>query len=167
MEDQILTEIKEGRYIITPQPMDITSAIGAVPKPSNGIRVIHDASRPAGGSLNSYVEEKMSVKFKTVKDATSMLNPGGYQCKIDLQTAYRSVGLHPSQYRYTGLKWLFAGDTEPTYMYDARLPFGAKLSVGIFHRLSQAVCRMASRRNIKCIGYLDDFWITEIGRAHV
>ena len=25
----------------------------------------------------------------------------------------------------------------------------------------QAICRMIGRRNIKCIGYLDDFWISD------
>lgn len=160
VQDQILTEITEGRYIITPQPMTITSALGAIPKSNKAIRLIHDASRPAGGSLNSYVDDKMTVKFQTVKDAVSILKPGTFMAKVDLQAAYRSVALHPSQYKYTGLKWIFEGDSEPTYMYDSMLPFGATLSVGIFHRLSQAVCRMANRRNIKCIGYLDDFWIT-------
>ena len=80
--------------------------------------------------------------------------------KVDLKSAYRSVALHPSQYQYTGLKWTFEGDSHPTYMYDAALSFGASLSPGIFHRLSQAVCRIMGKRGAKCSGYLDDFWVT-------
>ena len=43
-------------------------------------------------------------------------HPAGY---------YRHVGLHPSQYKFTGMQWHFEGDSKPTYMYDTRLPFGA------------------------------------------
>ena len=45
-------------------------------------------------------------------------------------------------------------------MKDTRLPFGARLSVGIFHRLTQAVKRMMARKGFDLtIVYLDDFLI--------
>jgi len=44
-------------------------------------------------------------------------------------------------------------------MYDSRLPFGARLSVGIFHRLSQAIRRMMQRRGFKIVVYLDDYLV--------
>ena len=56
----------------------------------------------------------------------------------------------------TGFKWNF-GDV---YLKDTKLPFGAKLSPGIFHRLTQAVKRMMARRGFNLlIVYLDDFLI--------
>ena len=45
--------------------------------------------------------------------------------KEDLKSAYRSVGIFPSQTQYTGLKWKFSGESEYTYLYDSALPFGA------------------------------------------
>ena len=54
-ENAIINEIQKGNYIITGEKPKIVSAIGCVPKPnSSDIRLIHDASRPYGKSLNSY-----------------------------------------------------------------------------------------------------------------
>ena len=78
--------------------------------------------------------------------------------KIDLQAAYRSVLIHPSQYPLTGLKWRFAGDSQATYMVDTRLPFGARLSPGVFHKLTQAAkAMMCAKGYTNLIVYLDDF----------
>ena len=42
---------------------------------------------------------------------------------------------------------------------DTRLPFGARQSPCIFHRLTQAVRRMLEKRNIQLVVFLDDFLI--------
>ena len=73
VEEQIKVEIAENRYVPMPQPAVITSAIGAIPKPGNGIRIIHDCSRPVNQSLNSFVQDKMSIKYQTVQDAVKLL----------------------------------------------------------------------------------------------
>ena len=55
VEKQVNVEISEGNYIRTKVKPKIISAIGTVPKPnSSDIRIIHDCSRPIGGSLNDY-----------------------------------------------------------------------------------------------------------------
>ena len=80
--------------------------------------------------------------------------------KIDLEAAYRSVGIHPDDYESTGIKWRFEGDSNASYMYDTRLPFGAKRAPGIFHRITQAVRRMMARRGYPdTIVYLDDWLV--------
>ena len=80
--------------------------------------------------------------------------------KIDLRHAYRSVPNNPSNFAATGLKWQFEGDDDFTYFYDTRLPFGAKSSPEIFHRLTQAVRRMMARRGFNAVVvYLDDFLV--------
>ena len=80
--------------------------------------------------------------------------------KIDLKHAYRSVPIHPDNFRATGCKWRFSGDANFTYFYDTRLPFGAKSSPMIFHRLTQSVRRMMARRGFSdIIVYLDDFLV--------
>lgn len=77
--------------------------------------------------------------------------------KIDLCHAYRSVPIHPSNFAATGLQWHFDGDDDVTYFYDTRLPFGAKRSPEIFHRLTQSVRRMMARRGFNSVVvYLDD-----------
>ena len=107
VEKQIMTEVQEGRYVVSVLKPPIVSALGAVPKSDGGIRVIMDCSRPIGGGLNDYAHEDVKVRFQSLKDATSLLTRGAFMAKVDLKSAYRSVSLHPSQYKFTGLKWKF------------------------------------------------------------
>lgn len=160
VEKQINIELEEGRYVIVDTPPTIISALGAIPKDDGSVRLIHDASKPDGRGLNDYAVPDYNVRYQTVRDACELLSKGGFMAKIDLKSAYRSVPLHPSQYKYTGLQWTFIGETEPTFMIDTRLPFGARLSPSHFHRLTQSVKRMLQKRGINTVVYLDDFFIT-------
>lgn len=160
VEETIRNEIMHGNYVISATKPRIISALGAIPKPeSSEIRLIHDCSRPHGQAVNDYIETS-SLKFQTLDDAIKLLRPNYYMAKIDLRHAYRSVPINPLNYQFTGLKWQFAGDTHVTYLYDTRLPFGAKSSPEIFHRITQSVRRMMARRGFNdIIVYLDDFLI--------
>ena len=83
---------------------------------------------------------------------------GCYFAKVDLKSACRSVKISDESQRVTGFRWNF--DNEMVYLKDTKLPFGAKLSPGIFHRLTQAVRRMMARRGFNLlVVYLDDFLI--------
>ncbi|XP_076116596.1 uncharacterized protein LOC143084063 [Mytilus galloprovincialis] len=79
---------------------------------------------------------------------------------VDLKSAYRSVGISRCSQQVTGLQWTFPDGQTHTFI-DKKLPFGSKLAPGIFHRLSQAIRRMMSRRGFTVIAYLDDFFICE------
>lgn len=161
VEQTILDEIAEGNYIITKEKPTIISALGAIPKPdSDEVRLIHDCSRPQGEAVNDYITTK-AFKFQTLNDAIKLLQPNYYMAKIDLRHAYRYVPIHKDNYKATGLKWQFSGQAHETYMYDTRLPFGAKTSPEIFHRLTQSVRRMMSRKGFpNLVVYLDDFFVT-------
>ncbi len=125
----------------------IVSALGAIPKDTapglkRKVRIIHDASRPAGSAVND-LASKTPFQYQSVQDAMDMLGPGFYMCKVDLASAYRSVKIHPSIFPAMGLKWQFGSETSPpTYMVDTRLCFGARRAPYIFNCLSQAVRRM-------------------------
>jgi hypothetical protein len=120
-EKQIEVELAKGRYVISESKPPIVSALGAIPKSATKIRLIHDLSRPVGG-VNQHSTDN-SVKFPTIDDATRYMNSSSYLAKIDLSEAYRSIPIHPSSYRLTGLQWQFNGDLDPTYffMLDCRL----------------------------------------------
>ena len=148
--------------MVTNQKPTIVSALGAIPKPNGGIRLIHDASRPTGRALNDYAVMECNLTFQTLDDAVTHLSEGAYLTKVDLKSAYQSVRIHPSNWPACGLKWTFEGDMGDTYMIDTALPFGSRLGPGIFHRLSQAVRRMMARSGFyKVVVYLDDFLIIE------
>lgn len=162
VEKQILTELEEGRYVRVSAKPTIVSGLGAIPKPSGGIRLIHDGSRPTGSALNDYALLDQHLRFQSLEDAVDFLSSGSYLAKIDLKSAYRSVKTHPSNWDACGLKWTFEGDAAPTYMIDTALPFGSRLAPGTFHRLSQAVRRMMVRAGFPgVVVYLDDFLIIE------
>jgi len=159
VEKQILTELEEGRYVVVQTKPTIVSALGAIVKKNGSIRLIHDASRPDGTSLNSYAILESKMRFESIDTAERLLHPGYFMAKLDLKSAYRSVLLHPSQYDLTGLKWTFKGHKTATYLVDTRLPFGARFSPGIFHNLTQAVkVIMRERGHTGLVVYLDDFF---------
>ena len=157
-EQQIIKELELGRYKICDTPPTIVSSIGAIPKSSGSVRIIHDCSRPLGHSVNSYAS-KQSFKYTTVDKAVDHLPANGWMAKVDLSSAYRSVPIHSSNIEYMGLHWQFHGDTAPTYFVDTRLPFGGTECPEKFQRLTNAVCRMMHRRGYTTIAYLDDFLI--------
>ena len=160
VEKQILTEIEEGRYLIVESPPEVISGLGAIPKDDGSVRLIHDCSRPVGDAVNDHAVLDYNIKYQTVQDACELLEEGAYMAKVDLKSAYRSVAIHPSQYKFTGLQWTFSVEKQPTYLIDTRLPFGARLSPSHFHRLSQAFKQMLEKRHIKAVTYLDDIFIT-------
>jgi hypothetical protein len=105
------------------------SALGAIPKKdSNKGRLIHDCSRPTGSSLNDFASTN-HFQYQTIQDAVDLVTPKCYFAKVDLASTYRSVKIHPSNYKATGLKWQFQGDDHYTYMTDQHLPFGACCSL--------------------------------------
>ena len=156
VEAEIQKEIMEGRCIVTPGKPKIVSALGALPKSDGAIRLIHDASRPSSSAVNDYSAAIPKQRFQSLQDVINLVTPNCFFAKLDLKAAYRSVGIHPSNYPYMGLKWLFEGDTQPTYLIDNRLCFGAKNSPGIFHRITQAMRRMMKKRGCNIVCFLDD-----------
>lgn len=159
VDAQVKIEIAEGRYVkVNTRPI-IISALGAIPKDSGGVRLIHDCSRPAGRAVNDLVDID-SFSFQTVDEALTLVSPGAYMAKVDLKSAYRSIPISLASQQVTGLVWPWEG--KDTYLVDKRLPFGAKASPGIFHRITQSVARMMGRMGFANIRvYLDDFIIIE------
>jgi hypothetical protein len=156
-ELQIKAEIELGRYIVTPVAPYVVSSLGAIPKVNKKVRLIHDLSRPEGG-VNVHTTDT-SVVYSTIDDAVRFIKPGSYIAKVDLKSAYRSVPIHSSCYAYMGLSWRFGTDTESTYFYDCRLPFGASRSCKVFQAISNSIVRILDRHNFRCISYIDDFLV--------
>lgn len=165
VERQINQEIANGNYIIVNEKPVIVSPLSAIPKPgSDDVRLIHDFSQPSDYGVNSYAT-KDNISYQTVQQALQMIRPNWFLAKIDLKAAYRAVGLDERSQRLTGLKWTFAGDSEPTYMIDTRLPFGSRKSPAIFSRITQAVQRIMVRKGFSAtIVYLDDFLVSARSR---
>jgi hypothetical protein len=147
-------EIDLDRYIVMDHKPHMVSSLGAILKSSGAVRIIHDLSRPEGG-LNCLTTDT-SVTYSTVDEAVKFIKPGSFLAKIDIKSAYRAVPIHPECYCFTGLQWHFQGDSETTYLYDCRLPFGASRSCRIFQALTNSIVRIIQSAKINCIGYIDN-----------
>ena len=168
VEAQITEEVREGRYRIVNVKPHIISALGAIKKSNGKVRLIHDASRPEGKSINSFADLVETVKYDSIQSVLDFIDRGYYLAKLDLKAAYRSVGIHPDDYCLTGLKWKFSGSSHMTYMVDTRLPFGCRLSPLHFHKLSQSVKAIMYRHRtsmaVHVVAYLDDFLVVAPSR---
>ena len=135
-----------------------THALGAIPKPDGSVRYITDCSRPAKSSVNNYMKETFSsFSFKTIDQIVDSISPGCFMATVDLQNAYRSVPIHPTDRCHFGLQWDFGNG--PVDMCDNFLCFGSKCSAYIFNRVTDSVARYLNKLGHKCFNYLDDFII--------
>jgi hypothetical protein len=158
VELQIQEEVVNGRYVKVKMKPKMVSPLGALPKADGRIRLIHDASVPLERSVNDWYDMKQKIKYDSVEKFCQQIGRGWYMAKVDLQSAFRSVGIHPIDLEATGLKWKFAGEKCATYMQDRRLPFGCRASVDVFHRLSTSVKKMMKVKGAEAVAcLLDDF----------
>jgi hypothetical protein len=117
--------------------------------------LIHDLSRPSGG-VNCHAFDT-SVRYPTIDEITRELTHESYIAKVDLKAAYRSIPLSRQSYTLTGLHWKFEGESETTFLFYAKLPFGASMSCNIFQSITESVCRMMAKRSFFVRSYIDDF----------
>lgn len=160
VESQIVAELEANNYVLCNAKPTIVSSLGAVPKDNDKLRLIHDCSRPVGQGVNSYATN-VHFKYQTVDQAVKILPDRGFMAKIDLSSAYRSVPIHPSCYKFMGISWHFKGDTYPSFIVDTRLCFGASLAPGIFQRITNSVCRYMAKCGYTVLCYLDDFLVID------
>ena len=155
----IQKEIDCGNYVAVSELPRIVSPLGLVPKSDGGDRLIHDCSMPRDGrSVNDFTVQCDKQSYESIDDAVDLIKHGYYMAKVDIKSAYRSVAIHPSSYAATGLQWTMNGQL--LTLVDTRMPFGARPSPNVFHRLSQAVKRMMARHGHgKIIAYQDDFLV--------
>lgn len=160
----IRDELIAHKFVVAQEKPHCIHAVGAVPKKnSKKWRPITDCRRPLGSSINNF----MSTTYKefcytSVDRVINMIERGYYMASIDIAAAYRSIPIHPDNWRYQGIRWPING--HPTYLYDTHLCFGSKCAPYIFTQVSNFVLRCLQRRGHHlCTVYLDDFLL--LGRT--
>ncbi|CAC5409546.1 unnamed protein product [Mytilus coruscus] len=102
---QILTEIENGNYEFTESTPKIISPLDVIPKPDGDVRIIHDCSRPLGSAVNEYAGDMEKQKFQSVDDAAKLVTKKNcFMAKVDLKSAYRSVGISHCSQQVTGVE---------------------------------------------------------------
>ena len=136
----------------------VFSPLGLQPKKVPGqFRVIHHLSFPKGYSVNDGIPfDSATVKYASVGQAINHIVQTGPQCylaKTDIQSAFRILPVHPSDYPLLGFRW------RDQYYYDRCLPMGCSSSCSIFEKFSTSLEWIISQKlkNVIVLHILDDF----------
>ena len=138
--DQYLTkECEKGRIIGPLEKGSLSLHInrfGVIPKPHQPgkWRLIVDMSHPDKASVNEGIDPSLcSLSYATIDDAVTMIlkKGGGAQfAKLDLESAYRMVPVHPEDRQLLGMEW------KGQWYVDAALPFGLRSAPKVFTALA-------------------------------
>ena len=115
-----------------------------------------DLSSPRSQSVNDGISPALaSLRYSRIDDAVKYLSAfrGPVDlAKIDLESAYRMIPVHPVDSALLGVRW--HGDV----FVDAALPFGLRSAPKIFSAVADALLWVMLRGGVSAaIHYLDDF----------
>ena len=114
---------------------------------------------PANNGIDPVVCSLSYVSIDTVAAIVASLGAGSLLAKIDIESAYRLVPVHPDDRPLLGVEW------SGRIYCDAMLPFGLRSSAKIFTALADALEWIVSQRGVLHIAhYLDDFVM--VGAPH-
>ena len=128
-------------------------------------RLLHNLSYPYDvTSVNGGIEQQhKTVKYATVQSAIKIINKLGKGCfmaKADIESAYRIVPIHPSQFHLLGFRW------KGKYYYDKYLPMGLAESCAIFEMVSDSIVHIMENMGVtNVVKVLDDFLLLAPSKA--
>lgn len=157
-------EVRLGRVRGPLQPAEAAgvhiSRFGVIPKPHQPgkWRMIVDLSHPVGLSVNDGIDKSHCsltyLKLDQVAETVMKLGRGAMLAKIDIQSAYRVIPVHPQDRTLLGMKW------QGNVYVDAALPFGLRSAPKIFNAVADALEWIVHNRGVRFVmHYLDDFII--------
>ena len=134
------------------------SPIGVIPK-SNQLgkwRLIVDLSSLEGRSVNGGIEPELCslhyLRLDEVVQQISKAGQGALLAKMDIDSTYRNIPVHPADRPLLGMRW------KGSIFFDTRLPFGFRSSPKIFLAVADALQWSFLWRGVSWAAhYLDDF----------
>ena len=162
-EEYLSKELSLGRMLGPfPSSMNLpylqVNRVGIIPKGHNTgkWRLITDLSFPLNQSVNDGIDPSLcSLSYITVEDVAAVvahLGVGTLLVKVDIESAYRLVPVHPQDRPLQAMRW-----KDKLYV-DPMLPFGLRSAPKIFNAVADALnwhLRQAGIHHI--FHYLDDF----------
>ena len=142
LKEYIGKEVAAGRLLVPiPQETALTvhvSPCGVIPKSQVGKwSLIVDMSSPEGSSINDGIPKELcSLRYVTVDDIISKvlkLGQGAFMAKVDIESAYRIVPVHPEDRHLLGIHW-----QEKCYV-DTALPFRMRSAPKIFNAVADGL----------------------------
>ena len=161
MNDYMAKELSLGRFLGPFSfPARHVSRVGVIPKGHNTgkWRLITDLSFPEGASVNDGIDPILcSLSYTTVEEVADLAakwGKGALLAKVDIDSAYRLILVHPEDH------WLLAVRWEEKIYVDPMFPFGLRSAPKIFNAVADALIWYLRKSGIQCIEhYLDDFII--------
>ena len=113
-------------------------ALATHPDRAGKFRLIMDLSFPQGASVNDGISQDLStlsyVTVDEVAEIATQLGKGALPFKMDIQSAYRLIPVHPQDRVLQGMEW------KGKVYVDPRLPFGLRSAPKIFNAVADALC---------------------------
>jgi hypothetical protein len=135
----VMQEVADG--LLVPPPPGCSSMfvhpMAAVPKGAS-VRVIHDLSSPAGGSING-LQKHWHRSWLCADSIMALLQPNDWIAKTDVSAYYRHFPVHPAHWP------LLASQCDGVLLWDTRLPFGLRTAPEVADRVTSALVRRAQR----------------------
>ena len=163
VEEYLAKERELGRVIgpLTPGSRQLQiNHFGVIPKSSQPgkWRLIVDLSHPDGFSINDGIEPELcSLSYASVDSAVAVimrLGRGTILAKLDLESAYRIIPVHPDDRLLLGMEW------DGNWFIDSALPFGLRSAPKIFTAMADGLLWiMAANGVTSALHYLDDYLI--------
>ena len=122
--------------------------------------MIVDLSHSKGGSVNDGIDPLLcSLSYTSVDEAANAileLGKGVLLAKLDIQSAYRIIPVHPAD------RWLLGMDWSGGVYVDTVLPFGLQSAPKVFNAVADALEWIMQKHGIlHTLHYLDDFLFLE------
>ena len=134
------------------------SPFGVIPKFSQPgkWRLIVDLSSPHGRSVNDGIEANLCslnyLHLDKVMDRIVGSGRGSKMAKMDIESAYRMVPVHPGDRPLLAVEW--AGQI----FFDTRLPFGLRSAPTIFTAIADVLQWVILKQGVTWVAhYLDDY----------
>lgn len=147
-----------GPFGTQPLPDLCISPVGVVPKKAPGkFRLIQHLSYPRGRSVNDAIPRELCrVSYQLFDEALDMIRsfgPGAMLAKMDIESAFRLLPLHPESFRFMGFQ------LQGQFFVDLCLPMGCAISCAYFEAFSSflhwCIAEVSGQTGIA--HYLDDF----------
>ena len=160
VDEYIAEEVTSGRLVQRPQsaPPMRCSPIGMIPKAHQPgkFRLIVDLSAPPDFSVNDGISTALcSLRYVTVDRAARLVKDygqGALMAKIDLQSAYRHIPVHPEDQHLLGIEW------DGKEYRDQALPFGLRSAPKLFTAVADGLAWAMQQEGVhNSVHYLDDF----------
>ena len=153
-------ELKQSTIrLARPEESVHISPIGLIPKggQTGKFRLIVDLSSPQGASVNDGIDPDLcSLSYSSVDEAVARVRqcgPGALMAKLDLQSAYRKVPVHPDDQLLLGMAC--GGRT----FCDRALPFGLRSAPKLFTAVADGLSwALHCEGTANLLHYLDDFF---------